>query len=128
MVFFFNLMARNAPDCTDLHLDFKIFRGSIPPDPPCVGLHLLCCASRAFGASLTASPSLPFFFSFSWLHPCYCGGKSFSVAFMGDSRLREHGNSKTHLKNVCLFFVLFFAIWWSLKIEKNVLEKCLKSA
>ena len=23
----------------------------------------------------------------------YCGGKSFSVAFMGESRLREHGNA-----------------------------------
>ena len=24
----------NAPDCTDFNLDFKIFRGSMPPDPP----------------------------------------------------------------------------------------------
>ena len=24
----------NAQDCTDLNLDFTIFRGSIPPDPP----------------------------------------------------------------------------------------------
>ena len=24
----------NAPDCTDFNLDFKIFRGTMPPDPP----------------------------------------------------------------------------------------------
>ena len=26
-----------AVDCTDLHLDFNIFWGSMPPDPPTIG-------------------------------------------------------------------------------------------
>ena len=29
----------------------------------------------------------------------YCGGKTFSIASMGEARLREHGNGKTHLRN-----------------------------
>ena len=37
-IFEVKLELQNAPDCTVLHLDFNIFQGGMPPNPPKIGL------------------------------------------------------------------------------------------
>ena len=51
-IFEVKLELQNAPDCTYLHLDFKIFLGGMPPDSPRIMLTPL------FGLSLNPTPDI----------------------------------------------------------------------
>ena len=81
------LVAKIAPDCTDLHLDLKNFRGGMPPDSPRVCLQLWGSAPLAPFAQAALRHRLrqkiSWFLKKFLMHPCISFKRWYFISFRG---------------------------------------------